>query len=113
MPVVVFIFSTTLKRHRRAAARGWRSIYKETNMIEEIQEMISEHVDKHYYLIPVGKKVAYTELFGKLLLQSTTSLDQHYVLKGTLDHLVACGEVDFEFAGVNDEKETLYRKIEP
>ena len=58
-------------------------------MTEEIQQMLAEHVDKQYYLIPVGKKVAYTELFGELLLQSTTSLDQHYVLKGTLDHLVA------------------------
>jgi hypothetical protein len=82
-------------------------------MTEEIQQMIAEHVDNHYYLTPVGKKVAYTELFGKLLLQSTTSLDQHYVLKGTLDHLVACGEVDFEFAGEDDEGQTLYRRIEP
>ena len=82
-------------------------------MTEEIQQLIAEHVDKQYYLIPVGKKVAYTELFGKLLLQSTTPLDQHYVLKGTLDHLVACGEVDFEFAGEDDEGQTLYRRIEP
>jgi hypothetical protein len=82
-------------------------------MTEEIQQMVAEHVDKHYYLIPVGIKVVYTELFGKLLLQSTTSLDQHYVLKDTLDHLVACGEVDFEFAGEDYEGQTLYRRIEP
>jgi hypothetical protein len=82
-------------------------------MTEILQQMIAEHVDKQYYLIPVGNKVAYTELFGELLLQSTTSLDQHYVLKGTLDHLVACGEVDFRFAGEDDDGQTLYRRIEP
>ena len=82
-------------------------------MTEEIQHMVAEHVDKQYYLIPVGKQVVYTELFGKILLQSTTSLDQHYVLKDTLDHLVACGEVEFEFAGEDDEGQTLYRRIEP
>ena len=82
-------------------------------MIEEIQQMVAEHVDEQFYLIPVGKKVVYTELFNKLLLQSTTSLDQEYVLKGTLDHLVACGGVDFEFAGEDVEGQTLYRRIEP
>ena len=82
-------------------------------MTEEIQQIIAEHVDNQYYLIPVGKKVVYTDLFGKLLLQSTTSLDRHYVLKGTLDHLVACGEVCFEFAGEDDDGQTLYRRIEP
>jgi hypothetical protein len=82
-------------------------------MTEVIEKMVAEHVDQQYYLIPVGKQVVYTELFDKLLLQSTTSLDQQYVLKGTLDHLVACGEVCFEFAGEDAEGQTLYRRIEP
>ena len=82
-------------------------------MNEVIQLMVAEQVEKRYYLIPVGKKVLYTELFDELVLESTTSLDQHYVLKGALDHLVACGEVDFEFAGEDDDGQTLYRRIEP
>ena len=78
---------------------------------EEIKEMVAEHVDDHLYFVEAGKKVDFTQLFDKHLLKSTTPLEQRYVLKRTLDHLIACGEIDVVFAGVNDEGQTLYKRI--
>ena len=78
---------------------------------EEMIKMVCEHVDEQLYFVEAGKKVGYTKLFDKHLLQATTALEQRYVLKRTLDHLIACGEIDVVFAGVNDEGQTLYKRI--
>ena len=80
-------------------------------MTEEIQEMVIEHVDEQLYFVEAGEKVEYTKLFDKHLLEATTPLEQRYVLKRALDHLIACGEIDVVFAGVNDEGQTLYKRI--
>ena len=64
-----------------------------------------------YYFVDAGKKVDYTKLFDKHLLEATTPLEQRYVLKRALDHLIACSEIDVMFAGVNDEGQTLYKRI--
>jgi hypothetical protein len=78
---------------------------------EAMKEMVFEHVDEHLFFVEAGKKVDYTQLFDKHLLQATTPLEHRYVFKRALDHLVACGEVDLVFAGVNDEGPTLYERI--
>ena len=81
-------------------------------MISEVtKEMVFEHVDDHLYFVEAGKKVDYTKLFDKHLLEATTPLEQRYVLKRALDHLIACGEIDVIFAGVNSEGQTLYKRI--
>ena len=75
-------------------------------------KMISEHVDKHLYLIECGEVVDSRTLFGKTVLASTSTLEKRYVLDRTLDYLVAFGEIDLEFAGINDDGETLYRRCD-
>ena len=78
---------------------------------EEIENMVSDHVDEQLYFVQAGKKVDYTQLFDKHLLETTTELEQRYVIKRVLDHLVACGEIDVVFAGENIKGETLYKRI--
>jgi hypothetical protein len=55
--------------------------------------------------------VDYTQLFDKHLLQATTSLEHRYVFERALAHLMAFEEIDLVFAGVNDEGQTLYKRI--
>lgn len=78
---------------------------------EEMKEMVSDYIDERLYYVEAGKEVNFTQLFDKHLLEATTPLEQRYVLKRALDLLVACGEIDVEFAGVNDEGQTLYQRI--
>ena len=78
---------------------------------EATKKMVFDHVDEHLYFVEAGKKVGYTKLFDKHLLEATTPLEQRYVLKRALDHMVACGEIDVMFAGENDKGETLYERI--
>ena len=78
---------------------------------EETRNMVHEHVDEHLYFVECDKKVVFTQMFDKNLLNATTELEHRYVLKRALDLLVACGEIDVEFAGENDEGETLYMRI--
>ena len=78
---------------------------------EETRNMVHEHVDEHLYFVECDKKVDFTQLFDKHLLQATTSLEHRYVFKRALDLLVALGELDVMFAGENDEGETLYMRI--
>ena len=73
---------------------------------------VSDHVDDQLYFVSAGKKVDYTQLFDKHLLEATTPLEHHYVLKRVLDHLVACGEIDVVFAGEDDEGQTLYQRMD-
>lgn len=80
-------------------------------MKEDITKMVAEYMDARIYFIDAGKKVAYTEVFDNALLKSTTQLEHRFVLQLALDYLVALGEVDLEFAGVNDEGQTLYERI--
>ena len=81
-------------------------------MNEEIKEMVIEHADMRSYLIGIDEIVDYKRLFDPVLLESTTSLEQLYVLDRTLTMLVACGEIDLEHAGISDEGLTLYRRTD-
>ena len=78
---------------------------------EATKKMVFDHVDEQLYLVDAGKKVEYTKLFDRHLLEATTPLEQRYVLKRALDHLIACGEIDVVLAGVNDKSQTLYQRI--
>ena len=78
----------------------------------ESTKMVGEHVDNHIYFVEVGKKVNYTELFDKALLDAMTTLEHRYVLERALAYLIAFEEVDLELAGVNDEGQTLYQRID-
>ena len=80
-------------------------------MNEEINEMVREHVDARIYFVSAGKKVDYTQLFDKQLLQATTSLEHRYVFERALAYLMAFEEIDLVFAGVNDKGQTLYKRI--
>ena len=80
-------------------------------MNEEINEMVREHVDDRLYFVSAGKKVDYTKLFDKDLLESTSPLEHRYVFERALAYLMAFEEIDLVFAGVNDEGQTLYKRI--
>ena len=77
----------------------------------ETKEMVLEHVDEQLYFVKAGKKVDYTKLFDKQLLQATTSLEHRYVFERALAYLMAFEEIDLVIAGVNDEGQTLYQRI--
>ena len=78
-------------------------------MVSEAEEnVVSEQFEVQLYFVECDEKVVFKQLFDKHLLQAMTDLEQRYVLKRPLDHLVACGEIDLVFAGENDEGETLY-----
>ena len=78
---------------------------------EATKKMVFEHADEHLYFVKAGKKVDYTQLFDKHLLQATTSLEHRYVFERALAYLMAFEEIDLVFAGVNDEGQTLYQRI--
>jgi|GEM_PF-5698094 len=78
---------------------------------EKTTKMVSDHVDKQLYFIKVGKKVDYTQLFNKHLLQSTTLLEHRYVFERALAYLMAFEEIDLVYAGVNEEGQPLYERI--
>jgi hypothetical protein len=78
---------------------------------EATKKMVFEHVDEHLYFVKAGKKVDYTQLFDKHLLQATTSLEHRYIFERALAYLMALEEIDLVFAGVNDEGRTLYQRI--
>ena len=77
---------------------------------EEMKKMVFEHVDEHLYFVEVGKKVDYTQLFDKRLLESTSPLEHKYVFERALAYLMAFEEIDLVYAGVNDEGQTLYER---
>jgi hypothetical protein len=79
---------------------------------KEITKMVSEHVDNQIYFVEVGKKVNYTELFDKALLDATTPLEHRYVFERALAYLIAFEEVDLRIVGVNDAGQTLYRRMD-
>ena len=80
-------------------------------MNEATMKMVFEHVDDRLYFVPAGKKVDYTKLFDKHLLESTSPLEHRYVFERALAYLMAFEEIDLVFAGVNDEGQTLYQRI--
>ncbi len=77
---------------------------------EETKKMVFEHVDEHLYFVEVGKKVDYTKLFDKQLLESTSPLEHRHVFERALAYLMAFEEIDLVYAGVNDEGQTLYER---
>jgi len=76
-------------------------------------KMVFEHVDRRLYLIECGEPVDSHALFDKTVLASTSELERRYVFDRTLAYLIAFGEIDLEFAGVNDDGQPLYRRLEP
>jgi hypothetical protein len=80
---------------------------------ENIEEMISEHATNSVARMKVGDVTSCVGLFGSALWYSLTELERYYLFMNMVDMLVGEGELDLEFAGVNDVKETLYRKIKP
>jgi hypothetical protein len=78
---------------------------------EATKKMVFEHVDDRLYFVPAGKKVDYTQLFDKRLLESTSPLEHRYVFERALAYLMAFEEIDLVFAGVNDKGQTLYKRI--
>jgi len=82
-------------------------------LTEVYRNMIVDHVDQQIYFVEPGKKVDYTQLFDKHLLEATTPLEHLCVFERALNMSIVCGEVDdLEIVGVNDEGRTLYRRLD-
>jgi hypothetical protein len=79
-------------------------------MNRNMMKMVHGHVDDHLYHVEVGKKVTYMALFDKRLLDSTSTLEHYYVFERALADLMAFEEIDLEYAGVDDEGRTLYKR---
>ena len=75
-------------------------------------KMVFEHVDSRLFLIKCGEPVDSHALFDKAVLASTSELEHRYVFDRTLAYLIAFGEIELEFAGVNDDGQPLYRRLE-
>lgn len=80
-------------------------------MNRAMMKMVHDHVDDHLYHVEVDKQVTYMELFDKQLLDSTSTLEHYYVFERALADLMAFEEIDLEYAGVDDEGRTLYKRI--
>ena len=78
---------------------------------ESIEDMISEHAINRVARMEIGDVTYCKELFGKALWHSLTVLEQHYLFMRMVDMLVNEGELELEFAGVDDDGKNLYRRI--
>jgi hypothetical protein len=88
------------------------TIYEVIYMISETtKKMVFEHVDEHLYFVEAGKKVDYTQLFDKHLLQATTSLEHRYVFERALAYLMALEDIDLRIVGINEGGKTLYQRV--
>ena len=76
-----------------------------------MMKMVHDHVDDQLYHVEVDKNVTYMELFDKRLLDSTSTLEHYYVFERALADLMAFEEIDLEYAGVDEESRTLYKRI--
>jgi hypothetical protein len=79
---------------------------------ENIEAMVSEHAINRVARMEIGDVTNGIELFGSALWYNLTDLEKHYLFMRMLDMLVDEGELDLEFAGVDADGQTLYRKIE-
>ena len=79
---------------------------------ENIEAMVSEHAMNRVARMEIGDVTNCIELFGSAVWYSLTDLEKHYPFMRMLDMLVNEGELDLEFAGVDADGQTLYRKIE-
>ena len=79
---------------------------------ENTEELVSEHAINRVARMKAGDVTNSEELFGKAVWHSLTDLEKHYLFMRTLDMLVNEGGLDLEFAGVDADGQTLYRKIE-
>ena len=79
---------------------------------ENIEGMISEHATNGVARMKVGDVTSCVGLFGSALWYNLTDLERYCLFMDIVDMLVDEGELDLEFAGVNDEGLTLYRRIE-
>ena len=77
-----------------------------------MEEMISEHAINRVARMEIGDVTNCNELFGSAVWYSLTDLEKHYLFMRMVDMLVDEGELDLEFAGVDADEQTLYRKIE-
>ena len=85
-------------------------MYVPTN--ESTEELVSEHAINRVARMKAGNVTNCKELFGKAVWYNLTDLEKHYLFMRTLDMLFNEGDLDLEFAGEDDEGQTLYRKIE-
>ena len=79
---------------------------------ESNEGMISEHAINRVARMEIGDITNCKELFGRALWHSLTDLEKHYLFMRMVDMLVSEGELDLEFAEVDSDGQTLYRKIE-
>lgn len=79
---------------------------------KDIKQMVLDHVDMRIYFMECDETYECEFLFDKALWNATTPLEHQYVLERSLALLTACGEIELEFAGVNDEGKTLYRRLD-
>ena len=80
---------------------------------KNMEEVISEHAINRVACMKVGDVTSPVGLFGSAVWYNLTDLEKHYLFMRMLDMLVDEGELDLEFAGVDADGQTLYRRIEP
>ena len=73
--------------------------------------MVTDHIDMRTYFIKEGEPTDGEGLFGNPIWKASTDLEHEFVLERTLQHLIEFEEVDFIYAGVNDEGKNLYKRI--
>ena len=76
--------------------------------LNDIAKMVFDHVDRRLPLIECGEATDCKSLFDKVLWDSTTSLEHRFVFDRALSLMVAYGEIDLEFAGVDKDGQTQY-----
>ena len=77
----------------------------------DVKTMAQEHLDARVYHMQSGETYAFDWLLGESILASCTDLERLF-LERLIYLLVTCSEVDIDIAGVNDEGEFLYRRLD-
>jgi hypothetical protein len=80
-------------------------------MKEIFKEMLLEHIDARVYHMQCDETYVFGWLLGDPILASTTELEQMY-LERMLNLLVVCGETEVEIAGLDDEGQTIYHRVD-
>jgi hypothetical protein len=80
-------------------------------MKEIFKEMMLEHIDARIYHMQSDKTYVFGWLLGDPILASTTELERMY-LERMLNLLVVCGETEMEIAGLDEEGQTLYHRVD-
>lgn len=80
-------------------------------MQNNFREMLGKHIDAQIYHMQCDETYASGWMLGESVLESTTDLEQLY-LERMLHLLVVCGEAELEVAGLNEEGEYLYHRVD-